>query len=94
MENSLPCVKRRPRNHLRKKLQASSFLLYIIKSGCVLPLKSEPTPIVQNSIMQNSKFVQECIADLLVAGFIKEVLDTTYVCSPLSVVENSLGSAT
>ena len=60
-----------------------------IESGYVLPLKSEPTPIVhknQNSAMHNSNFVQECIAELLVASCTK---DTPYVCSPLSVVENS-----
>ena len=69
-------------------------MLSTIESGYVLPLKSEPTPFVQknkNSAMHNSKFVQEFIAELLVAGCIKEVPDTPYVCSPLSVVENSLG---
>ena len=53
----------------REELQASPIVLSTIESGYVLPLKSEPTPFVQknqNSAMHNSKFVQECIAELLV----------------------------
>ena len=45
--NALDSVKGRLQEHLsfwKEELQAPSFVLHTIESGCVLPLKSEPTP--------------------------------------------------
>ena len=45
----------------------------------------------QTSAMCNAEFVQQSVVDLLDVGCIKEVATEPWVCSPLSVVENSVG---
>ncbi len=75
-------------------VQASPFVLSVIQSGYVLPLKAEPTRFArknQVSAMQNADFVQQCIDELSLTGCIKEVPTIPCVCSPLSVVVNSTG---
>ena len=78
----------------KEELQASSFVLRTIESGYVLPLKSEPTPLSrrnQQSALRNAKFVNESIADLVATRCVRVVPEPPLVCSPLSVVENSVG---
>ena len=90
-------VKGRLRNHIdfwREELQAPAYVLSIIESGYVLPLKSEPTHFVkknQVSAIKHSKFVQHSIKELLATKCIKEVPEVPHVCNPLSVVVNSGG---
>ena len=90
-------VKGRLKLHIqfwKGELGAPAWVLSTIKEGYVLPLKSEPTPNSrqnQASAMLNQEFVQQCVADLLMGGCIKEVSDVPYICSPLSVVESSGG---
>ena len=94
---SLHCVKGRLRCNLsfwREELQASSFVLSTIESGYVLPLTSEPTPFArknQASALQNAQFVQQSVEELLSNGCIRAVPGMPCICSPLSVVENSVG---
>ena len=94
---SLPLVKGRLKEHLtfwREEIKAPSSVLDIIESGYVLPLMSSPQAFSrqnQTSAMCNAEFVQQSVADLLDAGCIKEVAAEPWVCSPLSVVENSVG---
>ncbi len=78
----------------REELQAPPFVLGIIESGYVLPLKAEPTPYSrknQVSAFQNGAFVQESINDLLATGCILEVPSAPHIRSPLSVVVSSSG---
>ena len=78
----------------RDVLHAPPAVLKVIESGYVLPLMSEPTQFCGNnqaSALGNADFVRECIAELVSSGCVKEVEDMPFVCSPLSVVENSMG---
>ena len=90
-------IKGRLRKHLsfwRAELNASSTVLNTIESGYVLPLKSEPTEYHrenQVSALRNNDFVQQCIQELTDTGCIEVVAEAPFVCSPLSVVENSVG---
>ena len=90
-------VKGRLRKHLsfwKTELNASSMVLNTIESGYVLPLKSEPTEYHrgnQVSALRNDVFVQQCIQELTDTGCIDVVAEAPIICSPLSVVENSVG---
>ena len=78
----------------KDELEAPDPIIKIIEHGYVLPLKSEPTPHVQinhHSAINNSSFVQESLAELTALGCVIEVPHLPHVCSPLSVVENSVG---
>ena len=43
------------------------------------------------SALRNNDFVQQCIQELTDTGCIDVVAEAQFVCSPLSVVENSVG---
>ena len=76
------------------ELNAFSMVLNTIESGYVLPLKSEPTEYHrgnQVSALHYDVFVQQCIQELTDTGCIDVVAEAPIVCSPLSVVENSVG---
>lgn len=78
----------------REVLKAPESVLSIIDSGYVLPLKSEPTPIVQGnqqSAFNNADFVRECLIELINNRCVRQVGHVPCICSPLSVVENSSG---
>ena len=96
---TLHCVKSRLRCNMsswREELQASSFVLSTIESDYVLPLKSEPTLFArknQASALQNAQFVQQFVEELLSNGCIRAVPGLPCICSPLSVVRNSVGKA-
>ena len=67
-------------------------MLSTIKTGYVLPLKSEPTPFSkqnQASARLHAQFVHQSVAELLVGGCIREVPEQPYICSPFSVVTGS-----
>ena len=75
-------------------INASSTVLNTIESGYVLPLKSEPTEYHRENqvfALRNNDFVQQCIQELTDTGCIDVVAEVPFVCSPLSVVENSVG---
>ena len=77
-----------------EQLQAPDAVLNTIKSGYVLPLKSEPTPFRGNnhaSAYANFGFVQQSVEELVASLCVLEVSDPPYICSPLSVVESSTG---
>ena len=86
---------------LRKKipfwkevLQAPESVLRTIESGYVLPLKSEPTPLVQcnqQSALSNAEFVEASLAELLANRCVRPVKEVPCICSPVSVVESSSG---
>ena len=90
-------VKGRLRGHAgfwKEVLKAPPYVLSTIEAGYILPLKSEPTPHYQRnqaSAMQNAGFVQQSIEELLASGCVMEVPEPPHVCSPMSVVENSVG---
>ena len=78
----------------KEVLKASPYVLSTIEAGYILPLKSEPIPHYQRnqaSAMQNAGFVQQSIEELLASGCVMEVPEPPHVCSPMSVVENSVG---
>ena len=92
-KTSLPPVKGRLKEHLRfwkETIQASSFVLGVIEVGYVLPLMSPFCRQNQASASLCAQFVQESVTELLSSGCINEVPVEPYVCSPLSVVENSM----
>ena len=96
-ENPQLRVKGRLRERLqfwKECLQAPTFILDTIETGYVLPLKSEPTPYCrpnQASAIANATFVQQSVEELVDSGCVQSVVDLPYICSPLSVVENSVG---
>ena len=62
--------------------------------GYVLPLKSMPDSHAlknQSSAEVHGDFVQDVIEELLSANCVKQLSDKPYICSPLSVVQNSIG---
>ncbi len=76
----------------KDELSAPQFILDTIAKGYVLPLKSIPTPYCrpnQFSALQNLDFVVQSISELLSGGYIRVVSKQPFICSPLSVVENS-----
>ena len=55
---------------------------------------SEPTPFHgknQVSAFENADFVNDCIAELVSCGWVRELETAPGICSPLSVVQNSVG---
>ena len=81
-------------SYWKDELDASAFVLDVIEHGYVLPLKSEPTPFVdenQASVLANKEFVEESVKELLMAGCVKQAEFVPHVCSPLSVVESKAG---
>ena len=86
-------VKGRLRDHSclwKEELHASPVVLSTIDSGYVLPLKSKPTPFYRRNQASAFKFVQQSIEELLASGCVMEVPDAPHICSPISVVENSV----
>lgn len=78
----------------REVLKAPEPVLRTIESGYVLPLKSEPTPLVQcnqQSALNNAEFVRASVSELLTNRCVKQVAKVPYICSPISVVESSSG---
>ena len=78
----------------RDVIKAPESVLSVIESGYILPLKSEPTPIVQGnqqSAFANADFVSQCVLELTNNRCVKQIDDVPYICSPLSVVESSSG---
>ena len=63
-------------------------ILNVSESSYVLPLMSEPTPFAGK---RNAEFVDQSVAELLNSACINELDVAPYICSPLSVVENSSG---
>ena len=92
-----PPVQSRLRENIgfwRDVLKAPEAVLDTIDSGYVLPLMSEPIPIVlsnQQSALANTEFVQQSVSELLTNRCIKQVTDMPVICSPLYVVESSSG---
>ena len=72
-------------------LQASSFVLEIVKSGYRLPF---PAPVCMKnhrSALENKEFVHSAIDELLAASCVVECKECPTVCSPLLVVKNATG---
>ena len=77
-----------------KELCASQWIVDTIRNGYVLPLFAEPTAYKranQCSAYTNSDFVHKAVSELVNGHFVEEVQEPPYICSPLSVVENSSG---
>ena len=66
----------------------------VLKSGYVMPFTSPPSKVCksnQNSALVNVQFVDQAINELLANGYVREVDNQPWVCSPLLVVESSTG---
>ena len=91
------CVKGRLKEHVafwKDEIGAPQLVIDVINSGYVLPLKSMPLPSVKKnhmSALSNVDFVQLSLDELLANKCVKRVDEMPYICSPLSVVQNSLG---
>ena len=78
----------------KEVLEAPEAVLRTIESGYVLPLKSEPTPLVQGnqqSALANTEFVKTSLSELLTNWCVRPVAEVPYICSPISVVESGSG---
>ena len=77
-----------------EELEASEFVLGIIRSGYRLLFIRLPPPVcMQNhrSALDNASFVSDSIRELLLANCIVECNECPLVCSPLQVVSNAKG---
>ncbi len=75
-------------------LEASSAVLSIIRDRYVLPLLAEPAVYSrpnQQSALENREFVSSAVSELVTYGCARMVCEPPHVCSPLSVLENSVG---
>ena len=64
----------------------------MIRDGYMLPFYVKPPAYRsgnENTAYANADFVYNAIVDLVKGGFVEEVTEQPYVCSPVSVVENS-----
>ena len=84
------------RAHLRfweNILQPAPWIISCIKDGYKLPLHSIPQPYIQPnqaSASANREFVTQAISDLVQNRCVVKVSSQPHVCSPLSVVSNSM----
>ena len=91
------CVKGRLKENSefwREELKAPANVLNVIENGYVLPLKSMPDAYVQKNQLSaevHADFVQDSIDELLATKCVTLLSDRPYICSPLSVVQNSMG---
>ena len=77
-------------NFWKHTLEASPFVLNIIKNGYALPFVTKPPSGFHKnnaSSLKNRSFVEECISELLHSNCI-EVIDPPFCVNPLSVVES------
>ena len=89
-------VKGRLRLHIDfwKSIGAYENIIDTIYNGYKIPFIETPSPIFfknNKSAIQNSKFVEEAILDLLTSGRIKEYYMPPLVVNPITVLENSCG---
>ena len=78
----------------KEELCAPPWVLDTVMNGYVLPLLMEPTVYTrpnQQSALDEAKFVDTAVSELLGGGYIEKVVDTPRVCSLLSVVCNGVG---
>ena len=78
----------------REAMQAPAYILDTVQHSYVMPLHEEPTEFFrpnQASALRNAEFVGKAIEELQTDGRVEEVTEKPHVCSPLSVVENSVG---
>ena len=78
----------------RDVLEAPKAVLRTIESGYVLPLMSEPTPLVQcnqQSALAEADFVNTSLSELLANRCVRPVDEVPFICSPVSVVESGSG---
>ncbi|KAL5463210.1 hypothetical protein EMCRGX_G032089 [Ephydatia muelleri] len=95
-KNSM-AVKGRLRQHVEywvEELHATQWIIDMIRDGYMLPFHVEPPAYRRgnkNTAYANSVFVCKAVADLVGGGFVEEVTEQPFICSPVSVVENSAG---
>ena len=76
------------------ELEASEFVLGIVRSGYRLPfVRFPPFVCMRNnrSALEESLFVATAIEELILANCIAECVECPLVCSPLQVVTNPKG---
>jgi hypothetical protein len=69
-------------------VEASAFVLGIIREGYTISFVSEPPPFYaanNRSALQHPQFVAEEIEKLLIAGVVRELATAPYCCNPLTV---------
>eukprot|EP00731_Ephydatia_muelleri_P022428 Em0015g11a len=97
VEKNSMAVKGRLRQHVEywvEELHATQWIIDMIRDGYMLPFHVEPPAYRRgnkNTAYANSVFVCKAVADLVGGGFVEEVTEQPFICSPLSVVENSAG---
>ena len=89
------------RHHIEywiEELHATQWLIDMIRDGYMLPFNVEPPAYRRgnkNTAYANADFVHIAVVDLVKGrgggGVVEEVTEQPYVCSPVSVVENSAG---
>lgn len=76
------------------KLQPAPWIINCIKDGYKLPFRSMPKPYIrpnQASAIANREFVTQAISELVQNRCVVKVSTQPHVCSPLSVVSNTMG---
>ena len=90
-------VKGRLRHHIHfwvEELHATQWIIDMIRDGYMLPFYVEPPAYrrgIKNTAYASSVFVHNAVVDLVKGGFVEVVAEQPYICSPVSVVENSAG---
>ena len=90
-------VQGRLREHAQfweEQLEASRFVLDIVKAGYCLPFITYPPPLVarnHKSALEHAKFVKDSIDELVLSHCVQRVVSCPTVCSPLQVVANAKG---
>ena len=77
-----------------QKLQPAPWIISCIKEGYKLPLRSIPDPYIrpnQASALANKEFITQAISEMVQNRCVVKVANQPHVCSPLSVVSNSVG---
>ena len=76
----------------KSELQASSFVLQIIKHGYYIPFLEMPSSFIERnnrSSLNNKQFVEEAIDALLLKGCVEELAAPAFCCNPLTVAEKN-----
>ena len=90
-------VKGRLKQHVsfwRNVLTATPYIIDVIQNGYRLPLISMPPSYSasnHSSAMENVEFVTGAVSELINNGCARLVADKPFICSPLLVVQNSVG---
>ena len=94
LSDDVSVVNRLNKNSLfwKEELKVSPFIQSVVDNGYIIPFKSIPPPFYaknNKSSLDNSKFAEKAIEDLLQKGAIREVFEKPYCTNPLTVSEKN-----